>query len=95
MNINAWLGSTAAGARSIGLAPSARSQQVARLLKGAATAQLLKEGLHPFSDPRYRDGRWAIQIHDDHAALRRYLVDDGLLTRENNTYWRSGETFEV
>jgi hypothetical protein len=35
------------------------------------------------------------EIHDDHAALRRYLVDDGLLTRENNFYWRSGGTFEV
>ena len=35
------------------------------------------------------------EIHDDHAALRRYLVDDGLLTRENNIYWRSGGTFEV
>lgn len=35
------------------------------------------------------------EIHADHAALRRYLVDDGLLTRENNVYWRSGGTFEV
>ncbi|MEV7011513.1 DUF2087 domain-containing protein [Streptosporangium sp. NPDC051022] len=29
-------------------------------------------------------------FHDDYAALRRYLVDDGLLSRENNVYWRSG-----
>ena len=35
------------------------------------------------------------EIHDDHAALRRYLVDDGFLTREDNVYWRSGGTFEV
>jgi hypothetical protein len=28
--------------------------------------------------------------HDDHAALRRYLVDAGLLSRDNNVYWRSG-----
>jgi hypothetical protein len=35
------------------------------------------------------------EIHDDHAALRRYLVDHGLLTREDNVYWRSGGTFEV
>lgn len=27
---------------------------------------------------------------DDFAALRRYLVDEELLTRENNVYWRSG-----
>jgi hypothetical protein len=28
--------------------------------------------------------------HDDHAALRRYLVDSGLLSRSDNVYWRSG-----
>jgi hypothetical protein len=28
--------------------------------------------------------------HDDHAALRRYLVDGGLLSRDSNVYWRSG-----
>jgi hypothetical protein len=35
------------------------------------------------------------EIHDDHAALRRYLVDDGFLTREANVYRRSGGTFAV
>ncbi|WP_449065893.1 DUF2087 domain-containing protein [Planomonospora algeriensis] len=34
-------------------------------------------------------------FHDDHAALRRYLVDEGLLARENNVYWRSGGTVDV
>lgn len=34
-------------------------------------------------------------IHPDHAALRRLLVEDGFLTRENDVYWRSGGTFEV
>lgn len=29
-------------------------------------------------------------FHDDHAALRRYLVDEGLLSRENGMYWRTG-----
>ena len=28
--------------------------------------------------------------HDDHAALRRYLVDEGLLARERGVYWRIG-----
>jgi hypothetical protein len=31
-------------------------------------------------------------FHDDHAALRRYLVDEGFLTREAGVYWRSGGT---
>jgi hypothetical protein len=33
---------------------------------------------------------------DDHAALRRYLVDEGLLSRTpDGTYWRSGGTVPV
>jgi hypothetical protein len=35
------------------------------------------------------------RFHPDYAALRRYLVENGFLTREHNVYWRSGGTFEV
>lgn len=28
--------------------------------------------------------------HDDHAALRRYLVDEGLMSRAEGLYWRCG-----
>lgn len=31
----------------------------------------------------------------DHAALRRYLVDEGLLDREHGVYWRSGGRVDV
>jgi hypothetical protein len=34
-------------------------------------------------------------FHDDHAALRRYLVENEFMTREHNVYWRSGGTFDV
>jgi len=34
-------------------------------------------------------------FHDDVAALRRYLVDEGFLSREHGFYWRSGGTFAV
>lgn len=34
-------------------------------------------------------------FHPDHAALRRYLVDEGFLAREAGTYWRSGGTVDV
>ncbi|AQZ60770.1 Transcriptional regulator [[Actinomadura] parvosata subsp. kistnae] len=34
-------------------------------------------------------------FHDDYAALRRYLVDEDLLSREGNVYWRSGGPVEV
>ena len=35
------------------------------------------------------------RFHPDHAALRRYLVENGFMTREDNVYWRSGGTFDV
>ncbi|HET6794618.1 MAG TPA: DUF2087 domain-containing protein [Acidimicrobiales bacterium] len=35
------------------------------------------------------------RFHDDVAALRRYLVDDGFLERRDAFYWRAGGTFEV
>ncbi len=31
-------------------------------------------------------------LHPDHAALRRYLVDEGFLSRASGEYWRSGGT---
>ncbi|MFC4536933.1 DUF2087 domain-containing protein [Sphaerisporangium dianthi] len=34
-------------------------------------------------------------FHDDYAALRRYLVDEGLLGREHNVYWRTGGFVEI
>ncbi len=34
-------------------------------------------------------------FHPDHAALRRYLVDEGFLTRDHGVYWRSGGTYPV
>jgi hypothetical protein len=33
--------------------------------------------------------------HPDHAALRRFLVDEDLMTRRQGFYWRSGGTFDV
>ncbi len=32
------------------------------------------------------------QYHPDHAALRRYLIENGLMQRENGFYWRIDET---
>ena len=31
-------------------------------------------------------------VHDDYAALRRYLVDEDFLSRADGQYWRSGGT---
>jgi hypothetical protein len=35
------------------------------------------------------------RFHDDYAALRRYLVDAGFLSRERGEYWRSGGPVEI
>ncbi|MGH2556766.1 MAG: DUF2087 domain-containing protein [Actinomycetota bacterium] len=35
------------------------------------------------------------RFHEDFASLRRYLVDEELLTRERSRYWRSGGPVEV
>lgn len=34
-------------------------------------------------------------FHPDYAALRRYLVENLFLTREDGVYWRSGGSFDV
>ena len=34
-------------------------------------------------------------VHDDVAALRRYLVYDGFLGRADGVYWRTGGAFDV
>jgi len=34
-------------------------------------------------------------FHPDHAALRRYLVEEGFLARDNNVYWRAGGTVDM
>jgi len=30
------------------------------------------------------------QLYDDYAALRRYLVDEQMLSRDHGEYWRTG-----
>jgi hypothetical protein len=35
------------------------------------------------------------RFHPDFAALRRYLVENDFMTREDSIYWRSGGTFDV
>jgi len=35
------------------------------------------------------------RFHDDYASLRRFLVDEGLLSRDRSRYWRSGGPVDV
>jgi hypothetical protein len=44
---------------------------------------------------RYQEGEVNLKLrhmHEDYAALRRYLVDEGFLSRDHGEYWRSGGT---
>lgn len=34
-------------------------------------------------------------FHDDYAALRRHLVDEGFLSREAGVYWRTGGSVQL
>lgn len=45
--------------------------------------------------PEYAVNRILLAFHDDYAALRRYLVDEHFLAREDNVYWRNGGTVAV
>jgi hypothetical protein len=45
--------------------------------------------------PETRVNEILTAFHPDYAALRRYLVEDGFLTREGGVYWRTGGTVDV
>jgi hypothetical protein len=42
--------------------------------------------------PERRVSLFLAAIYDDYAALRRYLVDEGFMSRNHGEYWRSGGT---
>jgi hypothetical protein len=42
--------------------------------------------------PEHRVSQFLGAIYPDYAALRRYLVDEELLSRAGGEYWRSGGT---
>jgi hypothetical protein len=65
--------------------------------KRAARLLLLDQVAQAFEPGRRYQELTVNQIlkafYDDHAALRRYLVDEDLLSRTSDgTYWRSGGT---
>jgi hypothetical protein len=45
--------------------------------------------------PETEVNRILLGFHDDYAALRRYLVDESFLTRDDNVYWRIGGSVDV
>ncbi len=74
------------GGRGIETIPA---KQVRRLAMLDVIAQAFEPGLRY---PEREVSQFLAALHADHAALRRYLVDAGLLSRANGEYWRSGGT---
>ncbi len=68
------------------------AQRTKRLVILDVLAQEFEPGRrYPEREVNRRLRRW----HDDSAALRRYLVDEGFMKREHGEYWRAGGTFEI
>jgi REP element-mobilizing transposase RayT len=73
-------------------------EQIARLLKGAATAELFREKLHPFQDQPYRNGnlptpwarhQWSVFLDSPQDILRaiRYVNDNPIRERRRAQDW--------
>lgn len=68
--------------------PTARSK---RLVVLERLAQEFAPGIR-YEEPQVN---FALQMfHHDYAALRRYLVDEGFMTRADGVYWRSGGRYD-
>ena len=68
--------------------PAVRSK---RLVVLDWLAQRFEPGRHY---PEAAVNRIIEAVHPDTAALRRYLVDEGILARDRGDYWRAGGTFD-
>jgi hypothetical protein len=80
------------------LRPYVRDGRISVIPAKRATRLLLLDQVAQAFEPGRRYPELAVNeilkvLHDDHAALRRYLVDEELLSRTpDGTYWRSGGT---
>jgi hypothetical protein len=80
------------------LRPFVRDGKVTIMPSRRATRMLLLDHVAQAFEPGRRYQETAVNeilknMCDDHAAMRRYLVDHGLLSRTpDGTYWRSGGT---
>jgi hypothetical protein len=69
--------------------------RLTQIPSAAAKRRLVLERLAMEFEPGLRYGEREVNLtleafHPDYASLRRYLVDEGLMTREGGVYWRTG-----
>ena len=73
-------------------------EKVSQQMKGAATRQLLREGMHPFAGIRYRNGDvptpwgrrcWSIFLDSEEGIERaiQYVVDNPIKERRRAQHW--------
>ena len=83
------------------LRPYVRDGRISVIPAKRAARLLLLDQIAQAFEPGRRYPELAVNeilkaIYDDYAALRRYLVDEELLSRTpDGTYWRSGGTVPV
>ena len=68
------------------------AKRAKRLVVLDRIAQEFVPGIH-YSEAQV-DARLKV-FNDDHAALRRALIDEGFLERESGVYWRSGGSYSA
>ena len=68
------------------------AKQAKRLLLLDAVAQAFEPGVR-YSETVVSD--FLATVHDDYAALRRYLVDSEFLSRDHGEYWRTAGTVDL
>jgi hypothetical protein len=82
------------------LSPFVRDGRITVMPARPAKRRLLLDCVAQAFEPGHRYPEAAVDdvlkaLCDDHAALRRHLVDEGFLSRQAGMYWRSGGTVTV
>jgi hypothetical protein len=77
-----------------------RDGRIVRLPAARGKRRIILEHIAAAFEPGVRYPERAVDAilrawYDDHATLRRQLIDEGLMTREDGIYWRSGGYVEV
>ena len=68
----------------------------ARLARRRLLLDAVAQGFEPgLRYPERVVSSFLAELHDDHAALRRYLVDEQLMSRDSGIYWRTGGTVDT
>jgi len=68
----------------------------ARLARRRLLLDIVAQGFEPgVRYPERAVNSFLGELCDDHAAMRRYLVDEGFLSRDHGEYWRSAGTVDT